>query len=165
MISSKFKFNHLFAIFPRMAQNMLLTQLEPLGNEFTWSGTEAYPSSCADGERTYCSQYVLVGLTGNWLQVLAGNICSSHFEFQGKMISGRGNCLEREYPYSDPQPSKFLLFFFFLSSNSYFFDFTEQNKNPQAPSCQQPLRWVSSGLKAHGVPATQFGCQLFAPRN
>lgn len=114
MISSKFKFNHLFAIFPRMAQNMLLTQLKPLGNEFTWSGTEAYPSSCADGERTYCSQYVLVGLTGNWLQVLAGNICSSHFEFQGKMISGRGNCLEREYPYSDPQPSKFLLFFFFF---------------------------------------------------
>lgn len=51
---------------PCRAQNLLLSQHGPLGDEFSWSGMEADPCSWSDGKRTYCSGHVLMAPSGNW---------------------------------------------------------------------------------------------------
>ena len=51
---------------PCRAQNLLLSQCGPLGDEFSWSGMEADPRSSSDEKRTYCSGDVLMAPSGNW---------------------------------------------------------------------------------------------------
>lgn len=118
---SNFNFYHLFAFFPCMAQNLLLTQLETSGKrilmKWDWSISQFL---LRWGERTYCSQRFWWDSQGIDLpthhpasvtSTLARTLALVIPCFQGKMTSGRRQC-EKNYriPTSDSQPSPFLLF-------------------------------------------------------
>lgn len=145
---SNFKFNHLLAIFPCMAQNLLLTWLEPLGNEFSWTGTEAYPSSCSDGGKNLLfptsfggihwePTFLLIraSVTSTWL----GHLLWLFRVSRKKWSQDVETVKKLQYPHQWFPAFPFLLF----DLRKY-----KQNKNPQALVCQQPLRSGISGFES-----------------
>ena len=148
-----------FHVWPRICW----LNLNPLGNKFSWSGSERHtPRWCSDEGRTYCSQHVLVGLTRNWptspqgpgYKYLPGTLALVISCFKGKWPQDM-ETEEIQYP-QPPSLPPFLFFFFF-------FDFTKYKQKPTSSTLPATTNIGCPGSESSRVPAAQFGCQLLGP--
>lgn len=122
--------------------------LKPLGKEFLWSGTEAYPSSCSDGGK---EPIVPNGFGGIHRELTFPLIIQprSQVLWLGHLL-WLFRVFKEKWPQDVDSVKKITGSPPAIPSlpHSYFSTSQNRNKNPQAPFCQQPPRLGISGCES-----------------